>query len=258
MTQNRQSIRALDTWAVTDLRVTVFATSALDLSSAISWQNLTGGEFPDICQHEPKLGALEELGKFNDGQLSLRVMPGRVDLTYYPIVESPLLKKSRLLGPYVGTVELFSKLAFSLLSMLEDRGELNFARLAFGAGIDIEVSNKEDAYNLLNDFLHDVNVDPNSSEFSYSINRIRKSELLEDININRLSKWSARYFIVSFGPGLQGRLDDCPTGIYSCHADLDINTVQQEGISLPKDKVREVFSELVGLASEIAEYGDIR
>lgn len=256
MTASYQSVKSLDEWTATEFRLTVFLTSALDLSGAVSWRDLTG-ELPDARQVEPKLGISEESGIFEDGSLILRAMPGRIDLTHNAIIKSPFIFSIPTLGAFAGSVARFREIAASCLDKLSAIEGVVFERLAFGVGLDMEASGHEEAYNILNQLLHDVKVNPKSTDFFYSINRIRKSTVVQDVDINRLSKWAARVLRISMMPEIPQELQPNSSGIYSCHIELDINTVQRNDFTLQKDKINDVFAELIAMASEIAEYGDI-
>jgi hypothetical protein len=64
-------------------------------------------------------------------------------------------------------------------------------RLAFGAILALPVDDRKSGYELIGNYLANVKLDPiGSSDFLYQINRLRNSQLISDLEINRLSKWS--------------------------------------------------------------------
>ena len=96
-----------------------------------------------------------------------------------------------------------------------------------------------------------------SSEFVYRINRPRDSKtLLTPTPINRLSHWSLLWIkITSIVPG---QLVFSPQEHRFCNVELDINTSQLVTEELPKEKLPDLLTELVELATEIVSEGDVQ
>lgn len=127
-------------------------------------------------------------------------------------------------------------------------------RLALGVVLVIPASSREAGYQLLDDFLTAVQLEPeNTSDFSYQINRPRSSVTLNGLKINRLTKWSVAAF--------QSFLT-APTGLvmgaaeHSVRLEMDINTAPSGLEEIPKTKVFDLLHELVSLAEEIATDGE--
>jgi hypothetical protein len=133
-------------------------------------------------------------------------------------------------------------------------------RLAFGVILALPVDDRKSGYELIANYLPNVKLDPvGSSDFLYQINRLRNSELVSDLEINRLSKWS----VVKQGLARVDLLPEARVSLFpssdtfSCRLELDINTSADYKSDLPADKLTSVFLELVDLAKEIAVRGDI-
>ena len=127
-------------------------------------------------------------------------------------------------------------------------------RLAFGAVLLKPVPSHDSGYETLGGYLPAVTMDPKSSDFLYQINRRRLSEVIDDLWVNRLSKWSIQRVesltVSSDGTVVRGM------GASACRVELDINSVPSAE-SLPADRLPRFFEELVVLAGEIALDGDI-
>ena len=136
-------------------------------------------------------------------------------------------------------------------------------RIAFGAALQLPAKDRTEGYEILGKFLHQVKLDPaGSSEFMYQINRPRPSSTgIDDLVINRLAKWAvgatqrATYTVV---PGVPAptQMADVEREFYA-RLNLDINTSGEFKGELPPDKLLLILEELINIAKELAEKGDI-
>lgn len=134
-------------------------------------------------------------------------------------------------------------------------------RVAYGAVLHRPCKTKEEGYEMLQAFLPYVTLDSESSyDFSYQINRRRKSKAKKDIEyFNRLSAWSvARFTAMAIQVDDQGT-KSIPLGstAFSCRVALDINTPGENAVPINKKEIAELFDEFSKAGAEIAEYGDI-
>jgi hypothetical protein len=131
-------------------------------------------------------------------------------------------------------------------------------RLAFGAILNQSTASSQEGYEKLSKYLT-FDLDKDSSEFLYQINRPRKSQNLNlDLIINRLSKWSVNLlagFILSPNDMRQYSLKPAE---FALSLELDINTAADFSGELQPEKLSEIFQELVNLGQEIANKGDIK
>ena len=236
----------LKCWLAGSLRLSVFYGVDVDLVKIPKWKDVTG-ETPDSQISHPKIGVYQESGKFADGSLTMNIGPSRVDWLYTPLIKSEAVFDS---FPNVGEIsqatEHFKSFALSWLKSLD-----YLTRMAFGAILIQPAGSQEEAYRNLAKYLHFVDIDPATSDFSYSINRPRDSVLgITGLKINRLSKWRAITMILS--------VDDAMNKVdFACNLELDINTTPDEKVCIKKEMIRPVFEELVSLGIEITEKGDI-
>ncbi|MFH1563087.1 MAG: hypothetical protein ABIF11_06705 [Nitrospirota bacterium] len=236
----------IEKWFAQNLRLTVFPAPTCKIESLPKWEE-TLGELPEQSNTQPKAKILEETGKFGKGALSLKFVPGRIDWHYMPIfLTDKIAENLPNIGQFVEAIELFKPV---MVKWLESCGPLT--RLAFGTQINLPTENHKDAYLLLNEYLHYVELDPNSSDFSYSINRIRPYKRgIPDLKINRLSRWGAMEVVLK-----SESLESDPVLFVS--VDLDINTVPIKDLVISKEYFNILFNELIEMAIEIAEKGDI-
>ncbi len=133
-------------------------------------------------------------------------------------------------------------------------------RIAYGAVLHRLCNSREEGYEMLQAFLPNVTLDSESYDFSYQINRRRKSKAKQDIEyFNRLSAWSvAGFTAMAVQMGRKGT-KSIPLGstAFSCRVALDINTPGESIIPIDKKEVAELFDEFSKAGAEIAEYGDI-
>jgi hypothetical protein len=133
-------------------------------------------------------------------------------------------------------------------------------RIAFGAILMHPASSPRDAYDELSRFVQYPLDSDRMSDFSLQLNRRRAARSVENgLQINRLAKWSAvtiRNVRVTM-MGDQLLQQRAPRERYAVRCELDINTSPTREEQLPVEQLPSLFDELVELASEIAQYGDI-
>lgn len=236
----------IEKWFAQNLRLTAFLTHTCEVESIPKWEE-TLGELPEQSTTQPKAKISEETGKFGKGLLSLKFVPGRIDWHYLSIFPTDNIAEDfPNIGQFIEAMELFKPV---MVKWLESCCPLT--RLAFGVQLNLPSENHKDAYNLLNDYLHSVELDPNSSDFLYSVNRIRPSKSgIPDLKINRLSHWRAMKMVLK-----TKSLESDP--IFAITIDLDINTVPIKDVVISKKHFNTLFNELIEMAIEIAEKGDI-
>src|SRR5205823_14804759 len=90
-----------------------------------------------------------------------------------------------------------------------------------------------------------------SSEFSYQINRPRKSSVVEELKINRLCRWSVSAFMLqSITIGHSVLMAGEPTAI-ACRVEPDVNTDGARVEPLPVDRLPKLFRELLEISNEL-------
>jgi len=243
-------------WQAQSFRLTAFLSPSAQIVEQDWWKKLTG-ELPDRKTSEPKTGIQQEEGRFKDdkidGQLVLTIHPTRIDWQLVPILDAPDSGFSTI-GMFAESVDLFLKL---MLRWLETAPSIQ--RLAFGAILSKPVNSSKEGYEFVSSYLP-FNLDEDSSDFLYQINRPRKSTFNEasDLSINRLSKWSVSLLTsFAFDPTTLAQYITKPPQ-FSVRLELDINTTPTLAGELSAEELPQIFQELVELGKEIASKGDIK
>jgi hypothetical protein len=247
-------------WKASYLRLIAFPVES-QLAATQNWlQDLTKVELESSVKKKQER---EDTGVVDGHALKLSIDPMRIVWIAAPVVKPDDLLETAdiglpVLGPLGQKHGWFDALMKKwLLTCPQIR------RLAFAASLLVPVQTRKDGHELLNRFLPSVDLDPESSDFSYVINRRRASKSVTGLQINRLMKWACTAFKFQL-QGVVGEsvMDLGPKGIqkrFAAQLDLDINTVPEPtDLILPQDKLGKIWTELVGLGLEIAEQGDIR
>ena len=249
------SIRDIGDWQAESCRLTVFPAEGFDIGRPDWWQQLVG-EPPEVYNIQPKTGGLEQRGPYEGDQLVMVARAGRIDWVHTPLPQVDQQTDALLtIGSFPETSERFCRLLQQWIPEVSD-----VARLAFGAVLLLPVTDRVEGYKQLQPYLPDVRLDPEgSSDFSYQINRARDSSSGPGgLKINRLSKWSVavvQHVTVSLGVGTAERYHGPQK--FACRVEVDINTVPSGQSNLPRDRVVDIFGELVSLSREIVSSGDI-
>ena len=194
-------------------------------------------------------------GKYGPGRLVLDITGNKIDWVLAPSADFPRLKVDKLppsIGLFTETRDDFVKTISHWLVSSPP-----IFRVAFGARLMLPVTDKEEAFRRLSSYLPFILDEKNSTDFSYQINRPRISRVLGgDIRINRLTRWASLVFrtIVT----TVGKTNvTTQSNNYACFLELDMNTDADVDKPLPEKDLTNLFLELVQLANEIAEKGDI-
>jgi hypothetical protein len=199
-------------------------------------------------------------GPFQDCMLKISLEPLKVTVAVQPnIVADAENQKTDFvptLGPFTPACDKFYRVAQKWLN----GSHPPIKRLAFAGKVIQKTKNHSSAYRLISRYLPAVKVDPKSGDLFYRINRRRKSASgIKGLEINRLTTWTSATY--SLGASQSGS-GDTPVKImpdnFVCMFDFDINTIGEYKGILPDKKLTRLFKELIGLASEIAEKGDVK
>jgi hypothetical protein len=246
-------------WQAALVRTTGFPSPDAQISEPKWWNDVVG--IPSETRIQRFGGAmLTEEGTVKGGKLALNFQPDRVEWVFgAPVPSEPTLEDLPVLGPFTTASRVLSEVS---LKWLEAAPPLR--RLAFGAVLVQQATNIGDALRLLSKYLGSVTIDPaGTADFSYSVNRPRPSTSgIQGLTINRISKWTAGVYQaiqVNVSPGRSGT----PTthrlgpGYTACLLELDINTSPDFRTDLPAHMLLALHGELVNLANEICEKGDV-
>ena len=239
-------------WLAESLRYTSFIPGRIEADPR-SWWDATTATDPDKIQIEPKSDSQTIEGIVEEKRIVLHFTRSRVNWYWAPN-ETQLLGEFpiRSIGEYENALPEYLEMIDRWLSLEELP---DFQRIAFGAVLIYPVASLEEGYTRLQGLIPSLSIDPSAStEFEYSINRpIEISVNDEQIQINRLSKWSMKnYKVLSINPqGTQHAAQQ-----HLCRLELDINSSQDRVGALPRREIPTLFHQLVDLGKQISEHGE--
>ena len=244
-------------WEVETFRATTF--HPLDsriFERASLWQDVVGTS-PQSIDSRPREGVSQHAGELDDRQLVLTARNDRADWILRPPPAPPTPPPEPLtLGDSATAFDSFRKVVSAWL----DRSP-HVDRLAFGAAFLSQVPDVRTAHSELSNhisFSADL-FTPDCADFLYQINRPRTSELVSEVVINRLARWSVmRIEVISIALSPeQNRVEGTSSRIVR-RLELDINTRPGSGTTIPQGDTNRLFDELAGLGRELANEGDIQ
>lgn len=245
-------------WNIHKLRATFFHTHPINITESQWWEDVFD-EIPESQVLKKRGQEKIENGNIDDIKAEIRIQPLRTDL-YIESIEKPIEDDNPLtsIGSFNDIDNIFLQYVFKWVNL---NNFLQTNRIAFGAILHQPVKDIITGYKLLQSMLPAVKIDSKtSSDFLYQINRARISNVdIPDLKINRLTKWSVA--TVKF-LGLHVVADIKQEDIirkdfFACQLELDINTSEDFTSELPKEKIKDIFKELVSLGNEIGSEGDI-
>ena len=246
----------LTAWHAESLRLTAFLSANAKIPEPTWWKDLTG-KTPDTKNLRLNKGEQEEIGTFNNGQLILRIQPIRIDWLFAGVEDQKEGIECPTIGSFPEALDQFGKL---MSTWLNSSSCPSIQRLAFGAVLLQPVTDQRAGYAALADYLHSVEVDLNSTDFMYQINRARDySAQVKGLRINRLSKWSVasmqRIGIEIKPTSTQGH--QIGSVQFFFRLELDINSNADFPSELPSQQLARIFQTFTEFAKEIAAEGDI-
>jgi hypothetical protein len=221
------------------------------------WWETVVGEMPEKRNSQPKTGVFQDEGPYAGGYLILSIQPGRADWLFFPSFDNQIgMPIFQELPPYQLNKDLFLQVMNRWFEICPP-----IRRVAFGLILNIPVPDRPTGYRELSKCLSKIQIDSdNSTDLLYQINRRRISKNIPDLSLNRLSKWavavieSIRIPADGVSPVVAG-FQQSP--YYFVRLELDVNTAQEYNENIPNEKYMPLLSELLELAFEIAENGDI-
>lgn len=248
-------IQPLSNWQVHVLRCTAFYTPDETFDISGWWAEVTG-DLPETETKKLKDGISIEEGPFKDGKLILAKSPVAIDLR----LQLPDKLPNEVNGiPTIGSFEELYPQFVSLVKKLFCVTTFPLVkRLAFGSVINLPSTDQQEGYGQLSNYIKNVTIDPvKSRDFRYQINHRRTSKTgINGLEINRLNTWSVASYHTIVSPIPKIEMTTTETR-YACRLEIDINTCQEFQNKLPKEKLGEIFDELVNMGKEIISQGDI-
>ena len=246
----------LNEWNAEVMRLTLFPKEAVEVAG-LSWWESVVGEPPEAHNLRPREGRLEESGRIFDGKcnLTLQCESQRIDWLLTPVIAADQeLTEFPSFAKLPEALGLFRRLLVPWLVHAPPS-----KRLAFGCVLTHPAEHRAAGYRWIANLLPSITLNPEgSSEFSYSINRPRRTKTdIKDLIINRLSRWSVAK-LRSIHLQLPQRATTLPAPeLFACRLELDINTVPEFSGEFSANDSELVADELIVVGIEIATKGDV-
>lgn len=245
----------LTKWKTESLRMTAFLSPGSPITQQNWWEEICGSP-PEIRSSQPRTGVQQDEGSFGDkntqGRLILAVQPSRIDWLL-TVEVAPNSFEFPSVGSFSESVNSFAELMNRWLNVSP-----NLQRIAFGANLLLPFEDVKQAYEYLPAYFPLNKLDlKNAQDFNYRINRPRNVHDIPDLKINRLSTWSVMTFTTFQLTNTGSYTSSSTPSNVAIRLELDINTTTDFSGELSKDKLPEIFAQLVGYAKEIPLQGDI-
>ena len=263
MPLNEVNRASLHDWEVESLRATAFLSPEGEIKPDNWWRDVVGSE-PETQVFQSKLGQKHHQGTFGGGQLTLRILPSRIDWILGKL-QGIAVGGATTPEPDAGgipTIGHFDEICPRFSELITRWFHLgpSLTRLAFGVIVLLPISDRVEGYRRLAAYLPALKIDAEgSSDLLYRINRKRNSESgIENLRLNRLSTWSVasvEYKQIEITSGRATVASGEPA--YTCRVEMDINTAPDFPGNFLPEKCPAVFEELIRIGSEILEKGDV-
>jgi hypothetical protein len=235
------------------MRVTLFPSPSSRESSESWWVEVMGAE-PEERQIRPRQAIVNEQGDFNKGRLTLSSQATRTDWIWQAReFDTDTVPGPPVLGRFINVVGDFRALVyrwFDLQTCPDAR------RLAFAGTVSIPVVSLESGHQLLANYLPTVDFGDGSgySDLVFQINRQRPSEVMPDLQINRLSRWSVGTWTTTrWVP--PASIEERGRG-YRVQVQFDFNSVAEYDGVISTGDLRGLLDELVDLVRALLKEGD--
>lgn len=239
------------TWLVENLRISAFGNSHLDIDIEELW-----GKLFDFAheKHQIERVRKQHLIEGLDGKNRRVVLIKNPDVIQLEIHPSPHSEDFPHIGPWKEQKDEIKNIATKLVKELPA-----FKRLAFGAVLNNQVTDRKTGYAILDKLLPGVEIDDACTDLAFQVNRPRSSRI-DELKINRLCSWAVAEYravqmqvlpIVS-----EGKVQILFSAI---RLTMDINSSAEYKKSFQKPEDKEsLVDEFIDLADEISEKGDCK
>lgn len=247
----------LEDWHTESLRFTLFISPPILPHVGNYWEEVTGVQ-PEERKYQPRLQTETEEGEWLTGRLRVESAMTRIDWKLLAVEEEAELGLPSL-GRFSELQPRFGELMAEWLSKCPPA-----SRIAYGCILLLPAADPKDANEKLNNLLPALDLDSDTPrDLIFRINRRRKSMCgLENMEINRISTWMTANVVraqIEIPPEAQGvtQVTHVASESTVCRLELDINSVPEYGSEIEKEKLPDLFKELLVLGNEIATEGDI-
>lgn len=241
-------------WVTATLRFLFFTVEPQNKERREWWREFTGTEPDETSRRKEQV---EEAGLLDPNhRLAVAVDPFKIAWLVAPVVDNftDVVDKPPLLGPFGDEAEKFLDAVEKWLP----KAPL-IKRVAFSGTLLYPAATHDDGYLLLNRFLETVDVDPQSSDFVYRVNRKTSSKLgAEGLLVNQLMTWAAQKMAAKVVVQTETPEQAVVSEHYFALLELDVNTDHARTAALQPSDLPALCRELVAHATTRTVKGDTR
>ncbi len=246
----------IEDWDTENIRVSIFA--SLDYNSLDQYRELwegASGQIPESVDIRPRDGITRLRGVVDGNTLLISIQEGRIDWHITPVPPRGHSSSPLTLYRVEGAIPILNEALHASLRAIH-----SVERLAFAPVLLRVVPDRRTGLDQMKRYIPHIDVDTlDGGDFNYRVNRTRPSQVVPYVRINRLASWTIEEGgTISFRvtpSGVPAISEDTPFTIRKLA--MDINTTVETS-DMPTSEIPGLLYELVGIASEIADKGDIQ
>ncbi|MER8374425.1 hypothetical protein [Mesorhizobium sp. M1406] len=239
-----------DDWSVESLRFSLFS-SEVPKGTDADWTELTGQEEAETRQNVP--GGKVYVGEWGLGRLTLGFGPGRVDVVLGNKAATPDHPGLPVFAKWLVALEEFQELTSRFLG--------NFSRpvtrIAFGAVLLQHAASEAEVNALLQTYIKAVKINERYEDVLYRVNSPVVS-IVDGGKINRITNFAS--LKIQTGAFKLGSVEPpiiLGDEAFAARLELDHSTSAQRASPFDSNLVVPIWNELIGLARENAEIGEM-
>lgn len=243
-------------WQVENARVTAFTSAmSFQLTQLQEWWEEIIGEPPETVNLSRAAGQIDLTSTFDGYRLTLQTKPNRIDWRVLPNLDLLELQYLPTVGPFPESINEFLGLMYRWVE-LKTLPEIN--RIAFAIVLSFPVENLEHGQEELLKFMQFENLgkgDIRTWQFHVNRPRVSKIQEIENLSINRLTKW----ILTNWTVRVQSNESESIKALkgLAVRLALDINTTDEFDGRFERKTLEKLLTELKDLCFEIIEKGDI-
>jgi hypothetical protein len=241
-------------WATETLRLSLFSSDTMRTTLA-DWTKLTGQDEPETVQNVAARRSM--IGEFQGGVLNVIAVGPRVDCILLSKAPTETIEEGYVptVGAWPAACMEFQKATFDWLAGIEQP----IFRIAFGGTILAKCQTPKDAYKQLLILLRSVRGDPDKMrDLNFRVNWPINSGAVENLTLNRITSWSVLQIQLQLmtQTGAKTVVSDTPvTSVI--RFEFDHNTDADRNLPFDRKALAPIYNELVALALENAEKGEV-
>lgn len=234
-------------WRADHLRISLFSDIAWGSEAAQIFQSIFSIE-PVETSRKPAIGVSSASGSANDGRLTVTRTINRVDVVIQPEGESSVPT------PMLDNVEFRLNQLRELVSRWATVQQQAIVRIAVGGRIFLPTADIVESYKKLKELVQVIQIDVERfREMQFQVNLARKSTVIPDLNINRLTVWGS--VVVATGL-IEGAAISRPMLDQTyCTCTIDMNTTQTVTVPFQTNEVVALLSEVCSEAIAVLHGG---